>query len=189
MTVTPSNKVYSIAEVQQMLGECEEHTEHKPLICFVEKAPSHISKYLVESSSEVRIFKREKGIHIQLRNAFHENVNFILFDEQIVQVVSKEQPSTVFFPRFSFLFTALSILFTFVIDAALNKSRLYYFPLLTGLLLGMLVSLFFSRSKKYFTTILAVDENDHSVLILSNSNSYKLYYFFDRYYYDKFKGI
>ncbi len=183
--ITPDKKVFTLTEVEELLGDYVHDSLFYPIVGTVEKAPDYISKYIVESSSELKIYKRQKGLHIQLRDSLKSSVNFIILDDHINEIVWQENQSDRSKPKLSGGAVVVSIIFMFLVDGVLNKSRLLFLPLFLGLFLGMLISLFISDSRKKMVTILAGFGDEHDVLIMSGIRSSQFKAFFREYYKDK----
>jgi hypothetical protein len=183
--VTPGNKVFTLAEVEEQLGGFIHTSEYNSLIGTLEKAPLYISKYGVESSSELEMIKRDKGLQIQIRNAFNDHVNFILRDEQIIDIVWGEYVSDRAIPRLRGSAVLIFIVIAFGLDGIFNKSRLMYLPLIFGLILGMVASLFSPFSRKQMVSILANVDGEDVVLIVSDVRKYEYQNFFKENYPEK----
>lgn len=183
--ITQDKRVFTEKETEALIGDYLGDALYFPITGTVEKAPPHISKYIVETSSELKIYKREKGIQIQIRYLLNDKVNFILQDDQISEVVWHENQSERHTPKLSIILVVLSIFFTFLLDGLINNNKLLYLPLLFGLILGLILSLFFPNSRKKTITLLATVNGEHEILILSDVMYSKFKAFFEHYYPEK----
>ncbi|MCU0432316.1 MAG: hypothetical protein MUC87_02545 [Bacteroidia bacterium] len=182
--ITPDKKIFTPAEVEVELGGYIKHSQFNSLTGTLEKAPFYISQYGVESSNELKLIKREEGLQIQIIGSFNDHVNFILRDEQIVEITWGQYQSDRSIPRLSGLSVLIFILLMFIMDRAFNDGRIGYLALSFGLILGMLGSLFLPISRKKMVSILANVDGEHVVLILSNVRKYEFKNFFQEYYPD-----
>jgi hypothetical protein len=189
MMVTPDKKVFNTDEVAALLGGYHDDSYYYPIVGTVEKAPAYISKYIVESSSELKIYKRDKGIQIQVMDLLKDEVNFIFYDDQITRIVWHENQSDRSMPKFRGIVAFVCILLVFFIDAIFNKNRLLFWPLFIGLFLGILLSLFYPDSRKKMVTLLFSINDEHEVLILSGIRNSEFKAFFEEYYQDKSEYI
>ncbi|MCA6363145.1 MAG: hypothetical protein IM638_08905 [Bacteroidetes bacterium] len=168
--------------LEDFIGKPIDQTDYWPLTVLIEKATGELSNYVIPGKTEIVLIKCERGLQIGLANVEVKDLNFALEDSSIKRIIVQKLMYRQANFRPSVLLILGMIIFCFIADARFNHSRMGYFPIITGSLMGMLASLFLSTGNKFSITLELETSMGIETLIVSFARKKHILEFFGRYY-------